>query len=581
MKSNVAMAGFVTLIGCAGSTAQRDVAPGDGSSAQNAVDGESTAGKRDALRVTLDVPLLSEKFSDTPVARVEDDFILVSEVANNFVATRGAHGGGAQGEWAELSEILDRLITVRLIAQEATTMEMHQLPEVQKELADFGARLMRDLYKQSVFQDIEPDAEKVEAAFQKAVREWRLKSLLFAKPDEANALVAAVRAGGNFDELGREAIAAGRAQGGEDAPFVPVKDLLPQLVAALEKAGPGVVADPVTLPKGVAVVRLEEVRFPENAVARTQAEQSVVMAARQSLLRTHYEELVGRYATIDTKLLERTNLEGKKPDFATLLKDRRALVTIRGEAPVTIGDLCAAIAEDYFHGVEPAIREKQLNDKKRPALEKLLGKRLFAKAAAEQRIDATPEYKNRMRQHEVEVLVGLFVDRVLMPEIKVTEGEIAAYRDAHLAELSYPAFYKLSSIAFTSVEAAEAAVETLRRGTDFKWLKSNAAGRSEAGSAKLQLEDTTVAESGLEPELARALVGARAGDLRVLTTGSETHYVVQVVDYVPPKPQPYEEVREVIARSLYADHVNAAIREWGKKLRAAYEVKTYIHGYGG
>ncbi len=581
MKCHLAMSTLLALVGCAGPAGQRASAAPGAAVEQGVGAGDDAAGKKDKLRVTLDVPILSEQFADTPVARVESDFILVSEVADNFIVTRGAHGEGARGEWAALDEIVNRLITVRLIAQEATTMEMHLLPEVQKDLTEFGGRLARDLYKQTVFEGVEPDAARVEEMFKKLVREWRLRSLLFEKKEDAEVLLTAVRAGGTFEDLAREAIAAGRAQGREDAPFVPVKDLLPQLVAATEKLAIGQLSEAIALPKGFALVRLEEARFPESAVARTQAEETVLGGARQARLRAHYSELVARYATIDDRLVERTNLEAKKPGFAALLADKRPVATIRGEAPVTLGDLCRAIAEDYFHGVEPAIREKQLNDKKRPALENLLGKRLFTKAASEQRTEATTEYKHRMRRHEVEVLVGLFIDRVLMPEIKVTEGEIAQYREKNLSELSYPEFYKLSSIAFATLPAAEAAVEMLRRGTDFKWLKGNAEGRAEAGKVKLQLEDTTLAASGLDAELAAALAGARAGDVRVFSSVDATHYVVQVVDYVAPKPQPYEEVRDAIARRLYAAHVNDAIIEWGKKLRAAYEVKTYIHGFRG
>ena len=51
------------------------------------------------------------------------------------------------------------------------------------------------------------------------------------------------------------------------------------------------------------------------------------------------------------------------------------------------------------------------------------------------------------------------------------------YYDDHASDYMLPAFIKLSTIGFSSLSAAEAAVKQIRGGTNIEWLRANAAER--------------------------------------------------------------------------------------------------------
>src|SRR5262249_42520600 len=158
---------------------------------------------------------------------------------------------------------------------------------------------------------------------------------------------------------------------------------------------------------------------------------------------------------IDEKLLKKLDFEAAKPGFAALEKDKRVLVRIEGDAPLTVADLAAVFRKSYFHGVEQAIKEKKLNAQKAQLLDALLSRRVVALEAKRLGIRSSNEYQKRIAEHREETLFGFFVDRAVAPDISVPEKEGLDDYEKHKGESSYPEFYKIWSIAFTSAKSAE------------------------------------------------------------------------------------------------------------------------------
>jgi hypothetical protein len=171
------------------------------------------------------------------------------------------------------------------------------------------------------------------------------------------------------------------------------------------------------------------------------------------------------------------------------------------------------------------------------------------------------------------------VQRVIFPQVQVEEDEGKQHYEAHKAEYMYPQFYKLEGLAFATPEGAQAALAKLRSGTDLGWLRANAEGQLPEADRKLQLTATTIAATSLPPDLARALAGAKAGDQRLYLTGDGA-YVVRVIAETPPAPQPYTDVREEIARKLFAQKLNDKVQQFAARLRAASSVQVFITGLG-
>ena len=530
----------------------------------------------------VQAPLFSERYASLAVASVEGQPITLARLAEALAGTHEARTESAKvKQTKDFTPVLDRLIGARLVLLEAHEMGLDELPEFKADMTSYAESTARRFVQERATRDVKPDPTQVERFYQEAVREWKVKSVLFAGEEDAKAFSLALRGGKKFDDLAREAIAAKKCEGDLEGQVLNRKTrALPQVLQAVESLEKGGASRAVRVEKGWAVLFVDDVRYPEDAQARSVAESQSRGMQNAMALRRYYDGMVRQYARVDQKLLKRLDFEAKKPGFAALEKDGRVLARIVGDRPLTVADLAAGFRASYFHGVEEAIKEKKINAQKVPLLDALLSKRLVALEARRLKVTESAEYKKALADHRESFLFGFFVDRVVAPDIAVPEKEGLAHYEAHKSEYSYPEFYKLSSIGFLSAKAAQKAVSKLRSGTDFKWLKVNAEDQLEGSFRAIDYNGETVIASSLQPELEKVLAGSRAGDVRLWSASRDQHYVLLVRESTPKRPQPYSEVRAGIVKKLYADHLGQAIETWIAKLRKAHDVKVYITRIG-
>ena len=522
--------------------------------------------------------LFSEEHAALPVARVEDRVVTLRDLQEALRTAHEAHDPAAiRAGKKDFSAVLDRLIGMKLIALEAHDMGIDALPDIREEMKRYQSASLREVLKAHIGRRIEADPAEVEAIYRNAVREWKVRSVFVPVEADARALIASAKSVAGWDASVKAALAARRIKGGEESQIVSRKlKALPPVLDAVQPLKEGDIAGPVPLEKGFAVLEVEEVRYPSDPQAREEAKEWSRTRKHTAAVYEVYKRLLRRRAKVDAKLLESLDFERKSPGFAALSHDRRALVRIDGGPPLTVADLAQAIGEEFFHGIERAIQEKKVNARKQPVFENLIYQRLFDLEARRQGIARSLEYRKLVGDHRESLVFGKFVQKAILPDVKVTEGEVRKYYEQHSAQLSYPAFYTLSSIAFEREKAAQGAFEKLKGGTDFKWLKGNAEGQLPEGKRALEFDGSTVSARAIPPDLAPLLANARAGDLRLHAGPEGGHYLIQVKAVTPPAPLSYLEAREQIAPKIQQQKVKEALDDWIARLRKARPVTVYI-----
>lgn len=546
--------------------------------------GAATAPAEEAMPATADVaslnlriPLFSKHFSRTPVAVVNDDPILLDELTTALASVHEKQMAEQTTGKKDFTTVLNRLITLRLILQEATNMGLDETPEVKKPVDDYAETTLKEHLKLAHARDAKPDEEVMERLYRHDVKEWKIKSVKFDKQEDAKALADELAAGGNFDELVAKLVAGGKAEGSTEGVFMKPAGLLPQIVAAVSAMEVGKTSPVVQVGPSFTIFKLEEIGFPENAEARERARQQATEIRRATMVSEYFQSMKKRYATIDRKLLNKLDFEAAKPGFKKLLNDKRVIARIKGEKAITVGDLTDAVSAKFYHGIDQAIREKKVNDRKESTLDEMLYNRVFRKEALKEGIDKTDAYKNSVKEYKNSILFGRFVEKVVVPEVNITEGEVADYYQLHQEEFSSPAMIKLNSLAFSKKEYADAAVEKLRKGTDFAWLKANAEGQATRSSgAVLEFVGNTLVTKNLPDDVRETVAGAKTGDFRIHGTPDGFFYVLAVVEVIPAKASPLEVERKAIVKKVFGDKMNKAVEEWGTKLRKAYSVEVYV-----
>jgi len=280
------------------------------------------------------------------------------------------------------------------------------------------------------------------------------------------------------------------------------------------------------------------------------------------------------------KLVERLEYQQTEPEIRKLLTDERAMVEIEGESPITVGQFTYAILDKLYHGTK-SLNKKKWDRMKLDAVEELVQKRLLYREALKRGIDKTSEYKRMLTQYKRNTLFSAFMERVVAPEIKMSEDELKAYYDEHTGEYLSSEMVKIRTLAFKEKAGAVAAIDKLRKGADFGWVRTNAEGQLDKNIERtlpFEEEQFTVARA-MPEDVQKAIESPRARDFRLYEGPDGNFHVFDILEVIPPTPQPFEEVRESIRGVVFGNKLNKAVEEWAVKLKESSEVKIYLTGF--
>jgi parvulin-like peptidyl-prolyl isomerase len=510
------------------------------------------------------------------VALVNDEPITLEEFNQEVSSLKGSKS--AEGKKGTESELLRRLINTKLIIQEARKIGLDELPEVKNMVDVFSRITLRELLAERHLKDVKADQKEVEKIYQELAKGWKIKSVIFEKEDAAKKMEEDIKGGKNFDEIARQFVADGTAKGGEEGNYLDRKELLPQVSEAVSKMEVGSVSPIIPVGSGFVILKVEDIRNSESQEAREVAKREALVSKKEGVLKNYNDALIKKYVKLNKKVLDDIDFETKEPGFQKLLEDKRVIAEIQGEKPITVGELTDNLRQQLYHGVERAIESKKLNEGKIPILDEMLYKRVFRKEALRLRIDKTEAYKNRVKEYENSVIFGAFIQKVVVPDIKIKEEELKTYYNDHIKDYTFPEMIKINSLVFSKRGNAEAAIEKLREGTDFQWLAENAEGQIDKSKSKdvLSLEGKFLTTNDLPEGLRKSFSGAKPGDFRLYESPEGYFYALAIQDVIPAKPQPFEEAKKKIAKIVFDDKLKKLVEEWAEKLRAVSDVKVYL-----
>jgi len=523
-----------------------------------------------------DLPIIDGKKA---VATVNDEPISLEELERAVAASHSARPRGEKAGRIDFSDIMQRLINARLILLEAKNMGFDELPEIREALNTYSEQTLRELLLEGYVKDISADKEDVEQRYKALVREYKIKSIRIYREADARQVETQLKAGQDFEEVLQKAVDWGTGEADSQGAYLKSKALTLPVAELVEKMEVGAISPVLSIgKKGFVVFKLEDIRYPleEDPEARKIASRQALNQKRVEAARRYYDDLKKKYVQLDEPLLDRLDYESEKPGFQKLSTDKRALARIKGEKPITVSEFTGAIEAKFYHGVELAAENKRINSKKIDILEDMLQKRLLLKEALKQGIDKTDEYRQRVKEYENSLIFDAFVRKVVVPEIKLDLKELKTYHAKNADQYTSPKLLRIKSLIFGKRSDAVAAIDKLKKGTDFNWLGSNADGQLDPNTLGiLKFEGQLITLSSLPKAVQKAVSAADAGDFKLYERPGGQFYVLYIYQVVPAKLQPFEEVRQEIAKAVFEDKMKTSVELWADRLREYYPVKIY------
>lgn len=515
------------------------------------------------------------------VAAVNGEPITLREYGNEFASI---HEGATEKEQIrkkDPGELLERMIKIKLIVQEAENIGLDGLPDVQKAIGVFEQNTLRALLFTDRTRNIRTaDPKEIAKIYKESVKEIKVDAVLLDSEEDAKSLRSAIKEAGDFSGPVKKMIEEGKGKGSGTSGYVKAAELSPEVARVVSEMKAGEVSPIINLGKKFTILKVEAFRFPDNAAKRTEAEREARNRKGAAELRKYVSTLQKKYVKYNDNVLKSLDFEADEPGFEKLLNDARPVAWIKGEKPVTVMELAEELHKVFFHGIEQSIKQKRVNSKKDQTLEQMLMKRVVQKEAKRRKLDQSPMFKERVGEYRKELLFGTFVQKVIDPENRVDDEELRTFMKEHIADYTAPERIRVDFLVFTNKDDAEGAIGKLRDGADFQWLRSNAPGQADPSTVKevLELGGKLLLKSELPDAIAQAASGAGAGDLRLQAGADGLFYVIAVQEVVPSRPEEYENVKDRLAQRVFNEKRVKALEEWMERLKSASKVEIYVQG---
>ena len=228
-----------------------------------------------------DLPIVEGKKT---VATINGEPVTLEELNEELSMLSEGTGGDQKVTKEKRAELLKRLINTRLIIQEARRMGLDEIPELKKRIEVFSRVTLREALMERQAKNIKPDEKEVERIYKESVKEWRIRSIVFEKEEDAKKMEQVIREGKDFDETLRKFLADRKGKGDPESKYLKGKELLPEISQAVSKMKIGSISPILRIPSGFVILKIEDVRFPENPEARAKARQEVLGRTQREAL---------------------------------------------------------------------------------------------------------------------------------------------------------------------------------------------------------------------------------------------------------------------------------------------------------
>lgn len=542
----------------------------------------------------VEIPLFSEMFPEVPVALVNDEPITVVEFSTDLQSVHGEMAGhdAASGSKENIERLMERLLTVRLIEQEARNIGFDQTSSFRKQAAEFAEKTLLYALLNKQLETLSLDMDAANELYQQVSLQGKFENYQFTREQDVVDFREKLEKSKDFDSLIAAAVANKQAIPSEQQDFIRFKDLLPNIASEAAQMKLGGISQTFRQADGFLIFKLLDRQFVEDPQALEYAKKTIWEKQKAEFATKYIADTVDRYTEFNEQAksaLDFEKIKQAKPDIqlgtalAPLLKDDRVLVRVKGPTDVSfsVADIARKIKENYFHGVDVALDAKEVDTKKQQIIDDTLFRIAGTFEAQQLGLDKSLQYRMDVAEFERRLLFDIFMAKVLKADVRYSEEDVQQYYQRHQAEYMTPAMFKFKSLPFYKLEDAEKAAAKLRSGSDFKWVSANSDGRVDVQNKDLlQFDRNILSLSTLPKTLQQQAAGVERGDSLVYSDPDNFYYVLYFEEVYPPQPRPYDQVRKDLLKIVYQEKTAETLELWVEKLKEAYETKIYLAAKG-
>lgn len=504
------------------------------------------------------------------VATVNGEPLYLEDVAARLEEMHGQVEETRRSDF-DLDALVFRLVNDALIAQEARALELDREPPLPERIEARRRELaVRRLEAEEIWSKAEVADEEIRAAFAELYRRVTLRVATTFEREEAEALLAEVAAGGDFEALARERSKDPYGPRGGLVQSLPRADLQRAVADAAFTLEPGKPFGPVSTEIGWAVLEVVSFEPPDEErfeAVRREIRDTVrfrkAEAAREELGRLLRE----RHPVATDQAAVAAIARERLPDGRLVARpaDPAAAVARIGGAEIT--------AEAYARALQlrwAGVRNEAAAEAAAPiVLDRMIGDELLAAEALARGYGEAQEVLRELHAYETRLLVARYLDDVVAPGIEVTPEEMRAYYEEHRDGFRKPPRVHLAQITVATADEAARIAGLAREGADFAWLarRHSTDNFGKAGGDKGWVEP--------RPGLGTfddALLAAPVGEVLDPVPSGESFVVYKVTGREERGVYGFAEISGNVRQALFGQKATAAIDALVTTLRERSEI---------
>lgn len=463
----------------------------------------------------------------------------------------------------DLMHYVNKMIDDRLLVHEARSAGMDRLPEIRQAIKAYILResVVR-LHRQEIVDPVRITDGEMKDYYRENYEQFRMGILEIKSDEEARDILGRLKKGGDFTEFVKR-YPAHHSAGNPGELTMRRLSMSPQIFAAVSLLKPDEYSDVIKQSDTFYILKLlSRVMPPENEFDKVKDSiQKALRKNRESELSDEYLKSLRAKTkvTVHDGLLAELKAPMLKKEMEKGASDRRPLIEVGGDV-LTSGEFISMMSQT---------RKKSEHD----VINGWIERKLIDQEALGRHYEEQSDLKGALSRYESELLRQIYINRVIRPQIKMTDEAAGEYYRSHQSDYMRPARYKLQMITAGDEGHADRIANNLKNGADFSWVANQISSGSSAGG-NVVTRWTTIDEL---PVPAREVVdGMSVGDISpVIDAGKNTFIIFRLQDKHEKTVEDFGKIRDAVRQSYFDEQTGILQQQYLNRLKEGVEIRVF------
>ncbi|MEW6067765.1 MAG: peptidyl-prolyl cis-trans isomerase [Nitrospirota bacterium] len=461
-----------------------------------------------------------------------------------------------------LSEHVGKMVDDRLIIEDARRSGMDKYPEIQQAIQTYILResVIR-LHDEEIVQKVSVTEKEIKDYYKKNYERFTLGIIEMESEEIAGEVLEKLKKGDDFKELAKEySIHPSKKEGGEVT--LTRNAISTYIQEAISKLNSGEFSDIVKILNKYYIVKLidrKEATDEEFNNVRRRIEKTI-REQKEKERGDEYLNLLREKTNIkiDRELFTAIEINNSAEELKKWLKDERILAEVNGSS-LTAGE--------FANMIFPRTRKS-----KEDILNNWIERKVIDHEALRRHYEKQPDLKKMIRRYEDQLLKRAFINRIIVPQISITDKALEDYYLSHQKDFMKPVRFKIQQVTAKTQEEAQEILDELKGGADFSWVAKK---KSADPSAPKGGNVGWVTIDGL-PEPARDIVKTLPyGEISPIIKVNSQYLIIKLQEKSEEEVEEFSKVRDAVYKACFNEQFNSILEKYTAQLKNEAHIKIY------